>query len=91
MIIITDESLGRRFWDWVAEQNKNSVLNDAKTDTEFIIVTNKDNGKPMLINQNAIESINEDYSGETDTVWIEMAGNSYAVLEGMDYFRGILM
>ena len=57
---------------------------------KFIIVTRKDNGKPMLINPNAIELIHEDYSGKTDTVWIETGNESYGVLEGMDYFREIL-
>ena len=90
MIITTDESLGQCLWNWMIEQNKNRVLNYVKKDTEFITVTHKDSGKPILINRNTIESIHEDWSGETRTVWIETAENSYGILESMDFFRGIL-
>lgn len=59
--------------------------------TKFITVTHKNDGKPMLVNTNSIEVIHEDYTGTTDTVYIETGDSSYAVLEDMDYFRGILM
>ena len=89
-MINTDETLGQCLWNWMIEQNKNQILNYVKKTTEFITVTSKDNGKPMLINRNAITLIHEDYSGETSTVYIETAKQSYAVLESMDFFRGIL-
>lgn len=56
----------------------------------FIKVTNKDNGKLMLINLNAVRSIHEDYSGITDTVYIETEDFSYGVLESMDFFKKVL-
>ncbi len=58
---------------------------------EFITVTNRDNGKSILINPNTIVSIHEDWSEKTSTVWIETIRDSIGVLEGMDFFREILM
>ena len=57
---------------------------------KFITLTLKQNGKPILVNVDRIESVHQDYTLKTETTYIEWEGGSLAVQESLESIEAMI-